>query len=706
MSFWTQEDGSSGSDEDNNNNNGGRTLVCSNCGSTNFYKMNGLSYCNDCFTQSQMTQCNEELEYDDLKDLGYGNYINNKARKSYRVNVRSNQLNSMVDKYGTSESLPTCDTCCELLQTVLIEACQCISNTIATDIPLQHLHQRCKELWFSYLHSWQDAALSLQPLYPELRLSFRDFFLPTKVQLMLRRFISYEKATQTNNNKSTNNIFDDDDDVSKKSTWNKNTNSNAGDSSSSTSRKTTNTKEEEKKKKTRTVLRKRNLHTYLHTFLGKEGLYLSRQNPKKWKSKMAILAISPSISFVCGTIIGLAIRTYGYDFIHLLAWAKRGIYPYLLNPLWNKQKKKNNDDDNDDDDDEKEEEEDFCPKVLVDFFQPSYLPTPRYLAHQSHQLCKALGWNYNDKFELNVPLFLGHIVNDLQMPQSTYDIALSLLNITPCTTTTKDEDKKWLPAPIIDCFTTTIKNDEQQKLQYYLSPTHIIAYLVVAIRMTPGWQNWKLHLKQDIVHGNETNQQERWIPWSDDQLNIVGNGPMFYDYVDFFHTIIPSNSFFKDKRNHHESFLCNFKQYDTEFQTTNTSISDITVRPNLILACATNPNVPDQYYRKKKGKDDHSTLCYIRANGIGDCYIFYKDSASRVEKNVGPKTKESKLKRDSDKYNKNAGKEPYHPHYGFLIEFFSILIDIEPHELQIHVRTIDRHLYESYRSQKKKRKHS
>ena len=177
-----------------------------------------------------------------------------------------------------------------------------------------------------------------------------------------------------------------------------------------------------------------------------------KQNPKKWKSKITLLAILPSISFVCGTIVGLALRTFGYDFIHLVAWAKSGRYPYLLNPLWNKQTKKKNDKD--------EEEKEFCPKVLMDFFQPSNLPTPRYLAHQSHQLCKALGWNYNEKFKLNIPFFLGHIVNDLQLPQSTYDYALSLLNIPPCTTT--NEANQWLPAPIVDCFTTTTKHNIQK----------------------------------------------------------------------------------------------------------------------------------------------------------------------------------------------------------------------------------------------------
>ena len=122
------------------------------------------------------------------------------------------------------------------------------------------------------------------------------------------------------------------------------------------------------------------------------------------------------------------------------------------------------------------------------------------------------------------------------------------------------------------------------------------------------------------------------------------------------------------------SFKNNQKHISTDGSTSS-------IEPNTILAGATNPNMP--YKIKQKNNKFHPFLrlrnkgaVWADANGYGE-YIVYRDMHDHA----------TTRKRINVEGAKNA--QPFHPHYGLLIEYISDKLHVEPGELHYLVSCLD-----------------
>jgi len=340
-------------------------------------------------------------------------------------------------------------------------------------------------------------------------------------------------------------------------------------------------------------------------------------------------------------------------------------------------------------------------------------------------------------YQDNVPMMACRFVMDLGLDQCVLDISLALMGMYR-----RDESKQrqknqqqshhstrseveWLPGPLHGASPDRI-----------VSPLHVMAVIVAACKMCPNWEGWQVRLASDIIDSDTTNsidggrgtldkiqdrressvktdddddswtkrfckyddngdkleplfkknkdlKGQRFIPCEDDDINFVGNGRMLEEYLDFVEETHGSSlpvleQYREDISSIKDVYSSIEKHRDDPIHRSNRGLS---VKPNAVLAGAPNPNKPRRI--KLKGTNlYHLLLCRHRgatwtdANGFGE-YVVYKNLKSHAA-----------TKNTYGCYTETTP-EPFHPHYGLLIEFAADTMGAEPGELHYLVSALD-----------------
>jgi len=146
----------------------------------------GQQVCNHCFTQQDtvLTQTDfEDTMAVSAKTRG-GNLKSMSIRKGRKRKDASERLKPQPE-WDRSVPLPTVEMCLDGMRMVLQQACRQLAKLIGSDVTDVVL-----DLWVRYLQSWQDCAEHYGKIYPTWRFSFRDMFLSTTHQAMVRNQVA------------------------------------------------------------------------------------------------------------------------------------------------------------------------------------------------------------------------------------------------------------------------------------------------------------------------------------------------------------------------------------------------------------------------------------------------------------------------------------------------------------------------------------
>ena len=181
--------------------------TCPLCSGTLFYNdpVTGTRTCQTCYTQSQ-TATQEELDYDE--GIGLAAHVGKRtytARGGGTGRQRGGRVGRPLTEYDRSRKLPDSTRCCLAFQWLLWDASKCVSklagiqedNASESDHPDHNgnrnpsiMEQTVKRIWFAYLHTWMEATREYSKQYPEMRVSFRDYFLEDMQKTHLMRHLS------------------------------------------------------------------------------------------------------------------------------------------------------------------------------------------------------------------------------------------------------------------------------------------------------------------------------------------------------------------------------------------------------------------------------------------------------------------------------------------------------------------------------------
>jgi hypothetical protein len=332
------------------------TETCPNCSGTEFYNdyITGARICSSCYTQSQ-TATQEELDYDEgiaLAATGKG------AKRMSTLGRGGGNIGEdrrrPLKEYDRSRRLPDVESCCLAFQWLLWDASKCVSKLagIHEEYPSKSSDTYChdemdmqpsimertvEQIWFTYLNSWMKATKEFSERYPEMRVSFRDFFLDSARKKCLMRHLSVtvgkkveEEILEGMLNKHGERSHQDDDEggESISSTESALSSSHGGDGKEHTDDASNKSPHKSKKRKRQTFL--------TITQLSQNGL---PANPKRHPNGIyqcspnsAALKVQPSMTLLLSILqLALTHLKSGVAPHHLTMWASSGQLPHALN---------------------------------------------------------------------------------------------------------------------------------------------------------------------------------------------------------------------------------------------------------------------------------------------------------------------------------------------------------------------------------------
>ena len=207
MSFYTENgDIEAGGDFDDAGNDG--SIVCTNCGSTSFDEdpVSFALVCTSCHTQSQAHSQVMTLE-DDIDAIGArakrGGFIdaNRRGGGTWAGNIPDAELDA-------SCTLPDLEACCVGFQSALRSAARraallaglrCKTRGLdAREGGARVMERTVASIWFGYLRAWSEGAEVYGQKFPELRFSMRDAFLDRTIRNMILKHLSASEARYLN----------------------------------------------------------------------------------------------------------------------------------------------------------------------------------------------------------------------------------------------------------------------------------------------------------------------------------------------------------------------------------------------------------------------------------------------------------------------------------------------------------------------------
>lgn len=738
MSFYYDDNATNVKNKNDN-------TTCPRCGGRDFYNnpVTGKLICGACNTQSQ-TETQEELDFNDGMDIA-AQFANKKLARGQGSGGRR-RIGRILSEYDKSKHLPDGESCCLAFQWLLWDASKCVSklagiqegkeghdniNSHDSDIVIfdyediedrknkkpSIMEQTVKKIWFTYLNVWMEATKEYSAKYPEIRVSFRDYFLDDIRKSHITRHLSVTIGKKVENemlDEMQNEHFDghnksDDEEEAA-----------AGQDLSALMKSGIEKLVNEDPASDGFLIpskpkgkKKRKMRTPFLT-IAQMCKWTIPANPKRHPNELyqlyphqAVLKVQPSLTLLLA-IIQLACNHLqtGVAPHHLTMWVANGQLPHALNGytiLPSKLKAK--------------------VEVLKKFFMRSYVPPANAIADLTNMLATACSWyengnkkdgnkgditpdsvltsdkssksesavNSNDsnadssttrlsvlcpneKSLYNVPLLAARMVQDFGFDQRVLDNTMALMgvsnndsegkadkwdeysvtssvsidfsNITDAQNSNNDSQSHEMPSPL-SCASP-------DKLY---SPLHVAAVIVMACKLCPGWESWKivnLHSKAAQDKTGQCPAPPGSVPWNESQFQLFGNGPTLNHYLDVIEGTACSGV--EPPPTKVKKF---FQSLDKEMPPSKRKKhprSRAKVTPNLILSGAPNPNEPTN------ASSSSLHALYHTVNNIGR----YTSYQYRIKKN-----------------SKILSLEPYHPHYCRLLEYICYIIE-EPSASKLH----------------------
>jgi hypothetical protein len=655
-------------DEPQSQQGGDEGFVCATCGGTSAYpdSNTGALCCDSCFTQSQVLP-DTELEFEEVQALAartsYGRVIGTSRRKK-GAGTQTPKKN--LEEFDTSKPFPNLVTCLHGMQQVMKHCIETLCDLVGLD-DSNDVEKTVQSLWMSYLRAWTDGAEFYGKLHPEIRFSFRDYFLPGPHKAIILKHLSHRAACTVREEKEKSEDFQD--------------------------REPSSTQEHDIPSDSN--LTRRHGHSiapfresyHRHTSL----MWLYWNRGKRGRLEAALMTTPSMRLVVC--LLWLGISRAGVTLHHMLAWISNGALP-LQNAFHHVLS---------------EEEQKALAKVST-FFRMNKLPTVSGMENLVGTLVVACGLKSfshlhgvpkkspdNAVIETSestneagkrpaanetvtrpdfsyitpdsVPLLTARLIEDLGFEKQILDRSFALMGILK-----KAPSNLWLPAPL------------QGARPEHLSTTpHVLAVIAAACKMTPGWETWvyprptgkeQINKVHDVNNSQEDEREikrrrtesikNRFVPHNEENFRLLSNGPMMEGYLDFLEDNI------LDGQEATFPKLLSLLETSNGKEDTDCTESEAVVRRQPVAKESRDPFGGQRIWKRQKFHDWYLRLGMKRAkwadaNGLGE-YVIYTD----------PKTKRIPLP------------EPFHPQYGLLIEYMSHKANVKPSEIHAAVAVLDR----------------
>lgn len=538
-------------------------FVCHNCGGTESYEDDsGALICTECYTLSQTAVASSQMQFDFDEAQGLGTRTSRghfKQIKTAKAGGSTAQRGKKLEEYDNSVRLPSVIECIQGMQRILEESSTKISDLVF----LQHqadggknqpskffVLDSVKAMWKAYLLAWHQGANALGQLYPEVRFCFRDLFLSPLLRTRLAKTLSYQAAKELRE-KIKQDVKKEERNSETKTTSNPDENNDDDQSD--------NDFESERSDSTNTTKipvtfapRYRAMNP-LAQLVHRHCKATSKSRTIRIRRKEAALILEPSMLMVASMLL-LATSSLGITAGHIRKWIANCSLPLLdsfslLRP-----------------------DEQQALKPIQDFFRLHSLPSVATLERMATNLQVACGYKprkikllhmHNGRktktessrsfkpgrllVPASVPVATARFVGELGLSQKVLTYALAIigiktldLNISTMDELNLDLTTMWIPPHL-----------KRARPDLILDRHKILAVIVVACKMIPGWQNITLQgpfLQRDILNqkdfGKEVGENAtkrrklvqshtRLVPSRPADCRFVKNGESVTRYLDF-----------------------------------------------------------------------------------------------------------------------------------------------------------------------------
>jgi hypothetical protein len=550
MSFYFDDD-----DDDQNKVKNDDSFMCDNCNGTESYmdETTGVLTCTECFTQSQTIVAASQMEMDVEDALGLagrsrgGQLIERVGtrNKSGRGPGRPGKTFEECDK---SEKLPDTLQCIQGIQRILKVSTKIVCNLMGGKNNYASVLTTVKAMWQAYLLSWQEGADYYSPLYPEVRFSFRDQFLNNFQKSHLAKTLSYMAAKRLEEKikeEEKEKYKDEDEDEDENDTENNRHEDilvpEDEDDSSECSALSAEVVPKPKSDAGKTALT-RMIHHHLKQTCTSSSCWVGR--------KEGAVMLEPGMLMV-SCILLVATSPLGLTTNHFRRWIANGSLPLLnafslLKPT------------------EQESLKNIKPIFRMEFV-PSvtsfdkmvtklhiacgYKPRPILVRRKGKAPMKTkASKSYRPGHTIlpsHVPMLAARFVSDLGLNQQVLNYTLSILGQAITTeishgegrkkykTQGRTEERLWLPPRL-----------KKARLDLLLDNARILAVIVIACKMIPGWDNLIFQVPVASDQSNDrmndtANTSDRdtckthFVPRTAGHFRFLKNGPIMDNYLDF-----------------------------------------------------------------------------------------------------------------------------------------------------------------------------
>ena len=513
------------------------SFQCEHCGGVDFYHddATGADICCSCFTQSQQRQSQPEGG-DDIEDIlqvaaksrGGGIATRRKSRKSTN-NEEDGDCYGMLSQhrrplswFDTSRELPDLATCLDGLRQIVKVSLRILTEDILNLDPLEQAksNEIARQIFVSYVQSWGEGAEHYGKMYPDVRFSLRDLFLPGVTRgglyaVLLDKAINQVKSEQIDKDNNDEDTKDGQDGNHNNPKYN-----NAELTRSQEMNKSINHDSSRRSKSVR--------KTYMQLLRRIVDQGSSQQQGGLKGPREAALVIQPGLTMVTA-LLWLTVVRRGVSLIQIRDWIwNRNVLP-LRNAF----------------DQCLGEEQQHRLKPIQSNLRMIAMPTNHALesyaslllvaagvkAHKNENLFAGGGATLSAMQQRNkvrilsqtaIQMITAQLVSDVGLTQSVLDTALALLGYAP---TAEMGYSSWLPAKI------------PETLVYSIS--HIAAVVFCAVELQPNWREFV------VVRNGGTRKQEMSsysssllsctseIPWTEDRFRSMSSGESLDGYLKF-----------------------------------------------------------------------------------------------------------------------------------------------------------------------------
>lgn len=481
--------------------------ACVNCGFTDFYieDATGLYVCSRCNTQTQNQVEEDEDDEVEFEDLQHA------SRRAFYISrtgtVWGNELRRQRDRIVPREAppLPGLKVCIHGISSIikfsLVRLCRVFHMSTSQH---QEVKDIAKTLFFNYIDSWHSGAQKYQKIYPTMRFDFRDMFLPWTCRkgvhlVLLEHFIEEKQQEEQQQEESTHNESTSTEDESEEEQL----------------------KEEQHAKREEDVkinagaggpASSPRLSKYNRLFTKRGALFQKAITSSKQTTvgyqEAALLVPPDMVLAMC--IVWLSVARRGVTLVEFLQLVQNQTLPFFtaFEHL------------------SEEQQKDL--KVVENAFRLTQMPSTcmmervcslvllsgRVKSHEAFagQALPGIPRSFRTLHEATIPVYTASLVSSMGMDTRILRSALSLMG------QIHGSPSEGLP--------TKLHNINAKAIH---SLSRVAAVVFCAIVLSPEWRGLL------VARGDPSNvhKHNAVIPWTENQLNSIRNGPEFIYYLQY-----------------------------------------------------------------------------------------------------------------------------------------------------------------------------